>query len=250
MATHSFVTTSNKTKFSSGGRWYSPPSNQVSVNMDENSTFIELVPVTKNLFPATTILSTETVNLNTVPFSGTIAQLYDALVLLFPNANTSSGGTGLILENTNTNTTAGRVGYDQTVNALTIGDGTQVNQINMGVWSTYVPTYTGFSANPTVQAARYCVVGKLCAVHIRLTAGTSNATTFTMTLPFAAANTAQQIFPIVGVDAGTTPTTACSLYTRVNSNIADLYKTLSSTGAGWTASGSKGANFVITYEIA
>lgn len=64
--------------------------------------------------------------------------------------------------------------------------------INMTVATTnsWVPTFTGFSANPTVTTW-YEVRGKVCYFAIsNVSAGTSNATTTTFTLPVAPSSTA------------------------------------------------------------
>ena len=114
-------------------------------------------------------------------------------------------------------------------------------------WQTWVPTYTGFSADPSTITARYILIGKLCTVHLFAAgAGTSNATTFTVTLPFAAANTSIQYHHILAVDNGVVSTGRLAL--AVNSNIVTLSKAI--TGTAWTASGTKNADFTITYEIA
>lgn len=114
---------------------------------------------------------------------------------------------------------------------------------------TWIPTFTGFSVDPTISSARYTRVGRLCTAHIAMSAnGTSNATTATMTLPFAAANTAVQTFPVLIVDNGTIGADPGKLNTAVNSNVASLFRTLAS--GTWTGSGAKGWTFVITYEIA
>jgi hypothetical protein len=79
--------------------------------------------------------------------------------------------------------------------------------------------------------------------------GTSNATSFTITLPFAAANTVSQIglLPTI-VDNNTTATIPGRIRTAVNSNIAALDKDCS--GAVWTAALGKRAFINFTYEIA
>ena len=119
-----------------------------------------------------------------------------------------------------------------------------------GTYLDYVPTYGGFSVNPTSVTSRYALFGKMCHVYVLMGAnGTSNATTFTITLPFAAANTAIQsaALPAV-VNNGSISTTPGRIDTIVNSNVANLYLT---AGAGaWTASGGKRAFINLTYEIA
>lgn len=67
-------------------------------------------------------------------------------------------------------------------------DGTYVRLVPQNLVSgSWVPTFTGFSAGPTNVLARYLKIGKLCALSWTMTAGTSNATGFTMSAPFAAA---------------------------------------------------------------
>lgn len=114
-------------------------------------------------------------------------------------------------------------------------------------WQTWVPTYTGFSANPVVSAARYSLIGKTCTVHLHSAAGTSNATTLTVTLPFAAANTATFQAPVLVVDNGFV--VLGRIITTVNSNVLNVYAT---AGAGpFTGSGGKAVYLAgFTYEIA
>lgn len=59
-------------------------------------------------------------------------------------------------------------------------------------WS---PTYEGFSTPPSGGVNRYCLMDKLCNFMIMPTTnGTSNATTFTVTLPFVSRNL--QVIPV------------------------------------------------------
>ncbi len=115
-----------------------------------------------------------------------------------------------------------------------------------GVWIAYSPTFSGFSADPTAVSARYFLEGKRCTVTIRATAGTSNATTFTMTLPFAARGT--EYYVGVVQDNSAFQSSSGRLTTAASSNVANIGKTLSSAG-GFTASGTKMWYGTITYEI-
>lgn len=112
----------------------------------------------------------------------------------------------------------------------------------------WMPTFTGFSATPTITAARYTINGKWVDLHLRMDPTTSNATTFMLTLPFAAANTAVQTFVVAVVNNGAFQASAGKLNTRVNSNIADVFLTI--TSGAFTASGTKAVTCSITYEIA
>lgn len=113
-----------------------------------------------------------------------------------------------------------------------IGDISQ----GLGIYQPYTITHGGYSVNPTSVSARYALgPGKMC--HVVAFAGgngTSNATTKTITLPFAAANTfvqpgSTQLYVNNGTAAGNGV-----VLTRVNSTTADVYT--AALGA-WTASG-------------
>ena len=114
----------------------------------------------------------------------------------------------------------------------------------LGNFLAYIPSYGGFSADPSSVTARYVVIGKLCTVYVRAIAGTSNATTFTITLPIAAANTAIQGFAVIVTDNSINAIGRFA--TRVNSTTVDIYP--SATATAWTNSGSKNCSFCITYE--
>lgn len=111
----------------------------------------------------------------------------------------------------------------------------------------YTPTFTGFSVNPTVTA-RYFQLGKFVHVYINASVhGTSNATTFTMTLPFTAANTVDQYVPIAGYNNnGARGTTSGLGVITKNTNIMTLYT--NTNLAAWTASNNKSPAASFEYE--
>ncbi len=151
----------------------------------------------------------------------------------------------LLLANTSP-TVNGSIGYDQTNKKLVIGDGSVSQLLLLGAWiSTFTTTYSGFSANPTSITTRYIIIGKLVIMQVSATAGTSNATTFTITLPFAAANTAIQTSSGIGTNNGSS--IGASVQTRVNSTTADV---VTNTGAAWTNSGGKNWAGMVIYEMA
>lgn len=118
----------------------------------------------------------------------------------------------------------------------------------MGAYTDYTPSFTGFSVAPTSITARYFLSGKMCTVWYTSSAGTSNATTLTITLPFNASSSASQYFiSVQATNSGTAATSPGMLVTRTSSNIADVY--LTAAAGAWTANGSKNIRFVITYEI-
>lgn len=109
----------------------------------------------------------------------------------------------------------------------------------------WTPTLTGFSADPTNTRYLFRIMHKYCIVDFRqTTSGTSNATTFTTTIPVAAAtitnggwgtilwqayNNGAEISPpgrVFVVSAGTTATlqttTASGAWTNVNGKMASF----------------------------
>ena len=118
--------------------------------------------------------------------------------------------------------------------------------LTMGGWSTWTPSYSGFSTAPTV-IARYIRIGKTIAATMRVTAnGTSNATTLTFTLPVAAAVATTSIGSLIAVDNGSGLTTPCRLDTRAASTTADAYS--NPAGGGWTAANGKDCSGTFIYE--
>jgi hypothetical protein len=116
----------------------------------------------------------------------------------------------------------------------------------IGQYKTYTPSYTGFSANPVVLVSRYCITGKMCHVYVSLSSGTSNANTFTITLPFAAANTNIFLAPCRITDNGAVAVGRFS--STANSNILDISPTIGGATNSWTTSGAKGCYLDFTYE--
>ena len=152
------------------------------------------------------------------------------------------------LELENTTTTAdGRVTFDRTNEDLSIGDGSASQIIHMGAWKTWTPTFGGFSVDPSSVIARYTQVGKAVSVWVSMGNGTSNATTFTMTLPLAADSAGRRYHALAQVvNNGSFGSTPGLLKTIVSSTTADLY--LDGAQTAWTNVGGKRANFSFTYE--
>src|SRR5688572_31735843 len=115
---------------------------------------------------------------------------------------------------------------------------------SIGQWQNWTPTYTGFSVNPTGGTTRYTLNGKMCTIWHQQGAGTSNATTFTFTLPFAAAGT--NVSNPVVVDNSTQQTGR--IQTSAASNICTVFAT--AAAGAFTASGNKNCQISgWTYEI-
>lgn len=118
------------------------------------------------------------------------------------------------------------------------------------VWKPYTPTFGGFSVNPT-YTAKYFLVAKLCVVDIFMSAaGTSNATTFTVTAPFASATIAGKYWGTVwwtGIDNGAVLAVPGRVIIQSASNVMTVMKDMA-LGA-WTNANGKLADFTLIYEV-
>ena len=123
----------------------------------------------------------------------------------------------------------------------------QANPQGYPGWFSYSPTWTGFSSNPSSVVARFSMVGTTVTVTIHCGGGgTSNSTSTAVSLPTSGA---QNVFAgfIDAYDNGSHVTNpGVAVIDAQGSTTLDLY---TSTGhAAWTSSGSKAANFSLTYE--
>lgn len=116
-------------------------------------------------------------------------------------------------------------------------------------WFNYTPTFSGFSAPPTLNTARFRIYGQACRVRIGCTAtGTSNATTFGFTLPVTVlnANDAGGSDGIASVVTDNSVLRTTPSRVVATKNTVDGSLSLDFSGAtGWTASGTKGAGFIV-----
>ncbi len=108
-------------------------------------------------------------------------------------------------------------------------------QIKAEAWGSWTPSFGGFSVSPTVTFSNYTQLGKTVLFEMDLSGGTSNATTFTITLPVAAKRAVSILCSVV--DAGSSKTTPGRIVTTAGSTSASVF---SDAGIGtWTASGAK-----------
>jgi hypothetical protein len=107
-------------------------------------------------------------------------------------------------------------------------------------WFSWTPTFVGFSADPSGGTYQFLINGKLLFFNINIgTAGTSNATTYTMTLPFSpGANAWGVIGNVTDNGAATGPGRWLA---TAGTNVLNLYPT--ATSSSWTASSTKRAIF-------
>jgi hypothetical protein len=123
-------------------------------------------------------------------------------------------------------------------------------QIDLGTIATtttgtWTPTWTGFSTDPTF-ATSYVLNGKACTMQLRgITPGTSNATTFTVTLPFAGGNVSTQVFVILVMNSNTLQFGKMEI--AAGSTTATVYP--NAIGGAWTGTGNKSMYAAITYII-
>ncbi|MDX9739466.1 MAG: hypothetical protein RBT33_03905 [Candidatus Dojkabacteria bacterium] len=110
----------------------------------------------------------------------------------------------------------------------------------------YTPTIGGFSANPNMITT-FSIIGRTCIVSAASTTnGTSNATTYTMTLPVAAATITN--FTWRGYALVVNNNVALDGNWSITSGSATL-NFFDAPLSGFTNSGNKSANAVIVYEI-
>jgi hypothetical protein len=241
---------------------------------DETGSGALVFGTSPTLTTPTIIASTDTMgDANKTYGSGvTEIQLTSALTatrtLTLPAANAFARGTklrftdaigGISYTNTVTLTRAGT----DTINGATtktlnvvygvyefITDGTSkwtVNILTSYLENTYATTHTGFSTDPTATMY-YFLNGNMCTILYQPTInGTSNAATFTLTLPFNAhASMANLAVPVRVFDNGVAATGRVVFAS--GSNVLTIHPSI--TGTTWTASGTKAVSLAITFRIA
>lgn len=142
-----------------------------------------------------------------------------------------------------------RSGYTYYISA--INGSTDLLLLNPSTeWQSYVATPTGFSANPSIFLTRYIVIGNQCTLAFRTNTGTSNATTFSFTLPITAKTITSMIWTS-SLQSLTDNSVAATVPGLIQLSSGGTSVSLFTTARGdvWTASGTKGAAGQITYEI-
>lgn len=114
----------------------------------------------------------------------------------------------------------------------------------------YTPTHGGFSAAPASGIYKFAVKGKTCIVIVRDTAaGTSNATSFTISTPVTSKNTTNYYSGSHAQVQDNGTYSFARVYIPHNSAVITYQKTANNDTA-FTASGNKSGEFTLTYEIA
>lgn len=124
----------------------------------------------------------------------------------------------------------------------------EVNPQGFPHYFNWQPVFTGFSVSPGTNGAnKYTVVGNTCFLvrDSNNSDGTSDATSFTMTLPVPSAVSASEL--IFVKDNGANVTTPGHILFSASSGTASLFKTF--YNGSWTSSAGKNAFFSVTYPI-
>jgi len=133
---------------------------------------------------------------------------------------------------------------------LTVGNGLLLSDTtltaNLGQWTSFTPTYTGWTSETVTGTFKYSVIGNIVFLLIDMTAGTSNATNAYIDLPVNADLNASYGGALgMAIDNGTVLTGATKWY------IGGTYQTISfntDMGSGaWTASGTKRVRCLAIY---
>lgn len=170
----------------------------------------------------------------TLVFDGSLILTYNITSLILPGA-------------ANITTSTGDVAVFRSEGS---GNWKCVNYMNQSdAYTNFSPAFTGFSVAPTVNAGdcRYKMLTRNTCHFIFYPSnlGTSNATTFTITLPFVSANVgaAGQTYIVHLYNNGAAATGV--MRTRLNSNIADVY---TANFGAFTASSGKSLMCSIVYQ--
>ena len=120
-------------------------------------------------------------------------------------------------------------------------------EIPAGLWKAWTPaSYTGWSALPA-GGYYFVLIGKLVIVRISMTAGTSNATTAKIALPYSSASiNATTGTNGYATDNGTGLTAASRWDIPASSSTINFYTNM--VAGAWTASGTKRIYCVAFYE--
>lgn len=116
-----------------------------------------------------------------------------------------------------------------------------------GLWHPWTFTITGFSSNPSLLHAEWMSIKKTVFLNYNyFAAGTSNATTYTMTAPIKAGTDDVSGIGWVCADNGANPAEPALVETNTASVTLDLFK--NSSRAAWTNVNGKAARVNLTYE--
>ena len=116
----------------------------------------------------------------------------------------------------------------------------------LGQWTSFTPTYTGWTSGTVTGTFKYSVIGNIVFLHIDVTAGTSNATNAYIDLPVNADLNASYGGALgMAMDNGTILNVATRWYIGGANQEIVFYTNM---GSGlWTASGTKRVRCLAIY---
>ncbi len=169
-------------------------------------------------------------------------------------ASTMSAASGLITGNTfsiGTSTFAvayGSVSIGTTTfpSAFTVYTTTTV--LTMGPWTNWTPTITGYTNAGTINYARYQRVGKTFNYQFSIT-GTSNSTSFSLTIPYAALGLSLGIYACEVEDGSNWQSAPGEVLSTSNTAVLTLSLTFNQNLTAWTNSGTKAARCSGSVEV-
>lgn len=135
------------------------------------------------------------------------------------------------------------IGTTTTVSALDVVSGGN-RVLTMGAWSSWTPSYTGYTGSVTTNLGKYVRMGKTVCIMLDFT-GTSNTNAITFTLPVASLNTLSTIAG-AAIDNGASLNTPPRVDLGAASSTVNAYKSFD--GTAWTNSGTKAMRIDLCYE--
>lgn len=131
-------------------------------------------------------------------------------------------------------------------NNIKAAAGIDFTKLASAAWSAWSPTLAGFSANPSLTT-RWQQIGKWATLMIaESSAGTSNAGTFTLTLPFTPKST-QTIGGVRIKDNGGYSLTQGAITFTAGNTTASIFRDMQ--GTAFTSSGGKACDLAVTVEV-
>ena len=133
---------------------------------------------------------------------------------------------------------------------LTVGNGLLLSDTtltaNLGQWTSFTPTYTGWTSGTVTGTFKYSVIGNIVFLLIDMTAGTSNSTSANIDLPVNAdLNVSYGGALGMAMDNGTILNVAAKWYIGGTYQEIAFYTNMAS--GAWTASGTKRVRCLAIY---
>lgn len=117
-------------------------------------------------------------------------------------------------------------------------------------WYNWTITFTGFSADPSGYIAKFRVDENVCDIVVRMpNNGTSNSTSFNISLPIAVKTFTNALYVVLGTGTDNSVALTTAVLVALSSGVTTPAIFATPAAGAWTASGGKRANFHGSYEI-